>query len=49
LLLEFCKTHTSFELRTRGNDMITLFDKRDKSIREFRIVRNIKFTTVRRQ
>jgi magnesium-transporting ATPase (P-type) len=29
--------------------MITLFDKRDKSIREFRIVRNIKFTTVRRQ
>ena len=52
LLLEFCKTHNSYELKSRGNDMITLIDKRikgDNNIREFRIVRNIKFTTVRRQ
>ena len=29
--------------------MITLLDKRDKSEKKFRIIKNIKFTTVRRQ
>ena len=48
LLLEFTKAAKTYELKKRSLDTIVLYNKSDKTEKEYGIVRNIKFTTTRR-